>query len=433
MMLRFKKIAGVILIGILPLISLSLFQVTNAEPHTEVGGPIATDTTWTLSNSPYEVVESIDVWEEATLTIEPGVILKFHAGKGMRINGELIASGSSNNPIIFTSNLDDPSPGDWGDIVFSSTATKSQIDENENYLGGSILQHCIVEYAGSTFVFSPKSAISAQSLYVDNCTVRNNSIRGISNVGSSTEPSLISNSIFQNNHPERGDGGAVYLTYGTISNSVIEDNSSNLAGGIFASNSLITNNLIQNNSSSFGGGLNAENSEIVGNKILDNESGSGGGIRAFNSTIKDNLIVDNSSEGSGGGILANDSVIESNTILNNGARNEGGGIVGGSNDILNNMIIGNTARRGAGISGNDRIISNTIAFNRSFLLVGVEDGPGIFYESFSGDQGEIFYNTIVDNYASGSDDEEIVGAITTSSFGNTPKINYNNIFNNTDY
>lgn len=87
-----------------------------AKADTDVGGPIISDTTWTLTNSPYIVIANVEVWEGVTLTIEPGVTVKFDSEKKLQVNGELIAQGTAGNLITFTSNQASPAPDDWGNI-----------------------------------------------------------------------------------------------------------------------------------------------------------------------------------------------------------------------------------------------------------------------------------------------------------------------------
>jgi hypothetical protein len=83
---------------------LSLTPASGKPLFTEVGGPIFSDTTWNLANSPYIVVDTVEVQQNITLTIEPGVVVKFNDGRGLLVDGELIARGTSNSPIVFTSN-----------------------------------------------------------------------------------------------------------------------------------------------------------------------------------------------------------------------------------------------------------------------------------------------------------------------------------------
>ncbi len=91
------------------------FFAKHALAFTDLSGSnvyITTNTTLPLSGSPY-VVDLIQVESGATLTIEPGVIIKFtFAGAGQLaqidvIDGAIIANGTESQPIIFTSYKDD--------------------------------------------------------------------------------------------------------------------------------------------------------------------------------------------------------------------------------------------------------------------------------------------------------------------------------------
>ncbi|MBI4820574.1 MAG: hypothetical protein HY791_30195 [Deltaproteobacteria bacterium] len=70
-------------------------------------GEIKTDTILTKVCSPYAIEQSISVSEGATLTIEPGVELRFASGHWLEVgansDGKLIAVGTPADPIIFTS------------------------------------------------------------------------------------------------------------------------------------------------------------------------------------------------------------------------------------------------------------------------------------------------------------------------------------------
>ncbi|MCP4671589.1 MAG: hypothetical protein GY857_09805, partial [Desulfobacula sp.] len=69
---------------------------------TNVSGTISTDTTWTLADSPYIVTGNVQVGKYssgATLTIEPGVEIRFNADTHLLIgysyySGALIAQGT---------------------------------------------------------------------------------------------------------------------------------------------------------------------------------------------------------------------------------------------------------------------------------------------------------------------------------------------------
>ncbi len=115
-------------------------------------GTITTDTTWTTGNVYVVQNCALIVQAGATLTIRPGVVVKFLNGSdvvaaGLRVDGRLIAKGTAEQPVVFTSLADDSAGGDTnGDG--NSNGTKG------NWYGmvltnGSetILDHVSVRYA----------------------------------------------------------------------------------------------------------------------------------------------------------------------------------------------------------------------------------------------------------------------------------------------
>ena len=76
-----------------------------------------------------------------TLTIEPGVTVKFDSGKALQIRVELVAQGTSGSPITFTSSASAPAAGDWVHLSFLSSATGASLVGSDNYVSGSILEH----------------------------------------------------------------------------------------------------------------------------------------------------------------------------------------------------------------------------------------------------------------------------------------------------
>ena len=117
--------------------------------QTNIGGVISANQTWTIAGSPYTAINNILVSDSVTLTINPGVEVRFDAGKVLQIDGELIAQGTDSNKITFTSNESNPASGDWGGIVFEDVSIDAIVDSiNLEYISGSIIKSCIVEYAG---------------------------------------------------------------------------------------------------------------------------------------------------------------------------------------------------------------------------------------------------------------------------------------------
>ena len=125
--------------------------VASAEAGTTVAGTISTDTTWTLAGSPYIVTSNITVQGTdgadniTTLTIDPGVVVQLGSYRIMTIGassgapGALVAQGTAENPITFTSGNATPAPGDWNYIMFHNTTNDAT----------TLMEHCVIEYGGA--------------------------------------------------------------------------------------------------------------------------------------------------------------------------------------------------------------------------------------------------------------------------------------------
>lgn len=57
--------------------------------------------TWTSSGSPYYVACDVNVPTGQVLTIEPGVVVEFFSGTSINVNGQLLALGTREAPIVF--------------------------------------------------------------------------------------------------------------------------------------------------------------------------------------------------------------------------------------------------------------------------------------------------------------------------------------------
>ena len=133
---------------------------------TEVKGTISTNTTWSYSNSPYIVTGSIIIEQGVTLTIEPGVEILVNKGQYFKIEGYLIARGTENQHIIFSSNVENPDKDDWGGIYIRPTAG-SVFDDHDDYLYGSVFDHTAIEYA-STGLYVYETGIVVTNSFFDN-------------------------------------------------------------------------------------------------------------------------------------------------------------------------------------------------------------------------------------------------------------------------
>ena len=151
-MKRFTLLAAVALVA-LALPADGLAQKT-------ISGTITTDTTLdTVGGAIYEVTGSVTVNNGVTLTIEPGVVLKFYYHTGLTVHGTLTAAGgaSQDSLIYFTSIKDDNAPApfgddtngdgnatipdnhDWRAIVFSEVSDPASRVLSERQTGPSVL------------------------------------------------------------------------------------------------------------------------------------------------------------------------------------------------------------------------------------------------------------------------------------------------------
>ncbi|MDD3489158.1 MAG: hypothetical protein PHR62_04645 [Paludibacter sp.] len=74
---------------------------TNAQ--TNVSGAFFSNTNWTKAGSPYNVTGDVQVPAGVTLSIEPGVQIKFNGDYQILIKGYLMANGTKTSPIVFNS------------------------------------------------------------------------------------------------------------------------------------------------------------------------------------------------------------------------------------------------------------------------------------------------------------------------------------------
>src|SRR5581483_5944220 len=89
-------------------------------------GGIYSNTTWTLANSPYIITDTVVVFPNVTLTIQPGVIVKFDSNVYMEVRqGNLIANGTPADSITFTSNTAHPNNKSWKFILMTAATTLS--------------------------------------------------------------------------------------------------------------------------------------------------------------------------------------------------------------------------------------------------------------------------------------------------------------------
>ncbi len=294
MKITFSKIAVAFAFTILTGTWLAFTLPTQARPLlTEVGGTIAVNTTWTTANSPYIVTDSIFVADGVVLTVEPGVVVKFGAGHqlSLGISSQLLAVGSAQQPIIFTSARDDtqsgdtngdgqatlPAAGDWVYLWGRGTNSTLHLEHTlvrYNSIGvyanaNLTLLDSTVEDSNTNNVYASPHANTTPTFLVERNTLRKSGFYGLELRG---QPGTLT---VRNNNFERSQGGAFIYD---ITTAQIEDNTftfANLDGtglyleGVGSGVNIVNNTISHTGNPSSRPGIEVKNSapQLTNNQV----------------------------------------------------------------------------------------------------------------------------------------------------------------------
>ena len=164
------------------------FSITSAEKYK--GGEIVENEIWTESNNPYIVFENITIKDDISLTINPGVVVKFEKYTGITSKGKLFSNGDSSKNVTFTSNLETPNENDWmgisGDVaIIYSTIEFARIGLNGGLIGNSTIQKCGIGAQNADIFYSELINNLNDGLVIDDfsniyyCTISKNINNGI--------------------------------------------------------------------------------------------------------------------------------------------------------------------------------------------------------------------------------------------------------------
>ncbi|QXP61430.1 T9SS type A sorting domain-containing protein [Olleya sp. HaHaR_3_96] len=188
------------------LLYLLIYITTNSLfGQTNVSGGIFSNTTWDINGSPYTVTSDIALYPGYTLTIEPGVTVKFNDNTKMLLRGLLIASGTPENKIIFIASFNNPVGGGWQGI------------EVENNQGGKIIASNIIGEYAYNFIRIMNSS-SGEILNISNSEIKNCNYAFYGYDGDSNHTVILDNLNVHNN-----DYGYIFGQNITLTNSVFSD------------------------------------------------------------------------------------------------------------------------------------------------------------------------------------------------------------------
>lgn len=167
--------------------------ITTAPGITIVPATITTQT-WTADRT-YMINQDSGVPAGATLTIQPGTVVRFAPNTSLSIAGTLIADATAAQSIRFTRQA---TAGNWGQIKFLDSSIDASFDESGNYTGGSIVRGAIVEY-GQGLNLTSAAPYIANSMF-GNITsgMMMPSMNGNAIVGSPGPKLVIADNVFSN-------------------------------------------------------------------------------------------------------------------------------------------------------------------------------------------------------------------------------------------
>ncbi len=236
-------------------------------------GSIAENTTWGADT--IKIACDVTVENGATLNILPGTVISFDDNAQLKVLGRLLAVGTKEQKITFTSSDMTGYPGanykGWRGIRFygpNNSDTSKLVYCKIQYAKGIDKSLAYDSYGGGLFINN------WYRILVSNCQISNNTAveRG-GGIYCNASNGIIVNNITSNNHAQYG-GGLYYSDYylGTylINNIICNNLADYYGGGIYSSGLYSFNNLIVNNSSNYSGGLYIDGGQLYNTIIWGN-------------------------------------------------------------------------------------------------------------------------------------------------------------------
>jgi hypothetical protein len=138
------------------------------------------------------VTENVTVTEGAVVTIQPGVKLSFNTDTYLWINhGRLVAKGTKESPITFTSANKSAAAGDWVGIGFEGqTLTNSLLD-------WVVIEHAGRKSHGGEGAITVRGDNLGKRISITNCTFRKLEQAGVHNAGEGNHFAKLEGNTFE--------------------------------------------------------------------------------------------------------------------------------------------------------------------------------------------------------------------------------------------
>jgi hypothetical protein len=151
--------------------SIKITIIAGGNGPTYHSGAIDTNETWWPSGNPHIIQGDVYAQNNATLTIKPGCIVKFDEDNelycGHNSAGAIVAEGTADSTITFTSNVATPAAGDWKSVSAYSYAMST-----------TSFKYCIFEYGGKTTSYGA-FYVDEANIKLSNCILRKSGNDGI--------------------------------------------------------------------------------------------------------------------------------------------------------------------------------------------------------------------------------------------------------------
>ncbi|MGK0190391.1 MAG: hypothetical protein ACI9R3_006217, partial [Verrucomicrobiales bacterium] len=146
------------------------------DDYIEIGSNLGVGGHLSNPGQAYLIAGTKTIQPSADVSIAPGTTVKFTDFTGLTIQGSLNASGTTAQPITFTSDDQSKEGGQWRALVFGTERTKT-----------SMLKHCVIE-GGGNFHATLVEVRGAAQVGIDQCALRTGLGDGIRIYGDSNVP-----------------------------------------------------------------------------------------------------------------------------------------------------------------------------------------------------------------------------------------------------